>query len=1044
MKLIFALYLLFTIFFPTNALAKQDTYVFSLWQGLVEEVYSNFDGHEIESGSLLRNQIYDTLGYAFYEKFVETGNEHFFVLALNELNNASRQSILSKHNTAEFSELTQLHIKRRVDRYYDVHLFEKRPFSLSDIYLFHYVPVERKDFRAVEELLTYWRGSLNQIERNDPVLASLMALTISYGYFRINSLAQVTKLVPNIQAELHVVPSHYLLNAVRRVVYAIQQQGHYLTSLRFYNDALIPISHSIFDIEEYLRTKIDYASILYRIGYVLDAKRVFEYVHGYDLTILDERHQTALQNNLAIAYLNTGNFDQYIQLQLEAYELALEAGNKEYQLVCLRNLYIFHRRNNDHQLAYEYLMQAQRLALESSLDNELPIIIKSLGVYYREVENDLIRAESYQKEAIELAKTSSNFQNIRNAKIELSETYRQLNRFGDAISVLETLSADMRERQDETGYVEIKSRMAWFNILAGNHNEAHDIISQFDRVDFSRLIFEEKVLPYNVLVFVYLDKGYLAEALNLSSEIVFDIIDWLKESADIQTGRLRMEPSYLEAFQIRSKLYAEMGMYREMIRFHEEIRNISKSALFNNPLLKSSILSGEQLNRDFNLRGELQQLRNDYRLASEEGRVIINNRILELKVERNKMLAVAANVEYEIPENFSLSAVQSNLKKGQTVIYKNIFNSTLYSFVITKSDVHLETIEFNPVEEAFVGKVVQSLHENKVSLKDLHRIYKTYYKDLIPDETQELILIPDGIFYSLPVEILPLNEVNSATSFGSAEYLLERYVVSYSNALVDITAPERAKKIDDFETQFAGFGVTDFSHMGENALSPLVFASTEISSAKSALGSLKNVQVFLNDNSTELTFREKAGETAIIHLATHSKISQENPLFSVIHFSNENGNYEYYNDGLVHVYELFEMNLSSQLIFLSSCESGTGQYLQGIGILGFSRALSYSGAESIIMNLWPVRDKTSAKLASSFYSYLNDGFSKSEALRQARLDYLNSVNSNPYLWGSLVLFGNTEPVISTGRYNRSLVILSFLIATGLIGMLLWQRFSNKS
>jgi len=64
---------------------------------------------------------------------------------------------------------------------------------------------------------------------------------------------------------------------------------------------------------------------------------------------------------------------------------------------------------------------------------------------------------------------------------------------------------------------------------------------------------------------------------------------------------------------------------------------------------------------------------------------------------------------------------------------------------------------------------------------------------------------------------------------------------------------------------------------------------------------------------------------------------------------------------------------------------------------------------------------------------------KSEALRMAKLDYLNSVNSNPYLWGSLVLFGNTEAVISKDNYLLKLLILFTVLSVGLILFIAWRK-----
>ena len=49
--------------------------------------------------------------------------------------------------------------------------------------------------------------------------------------------------------------------------------------------------------------------------------------------------------------------------------------------------------------------------------------------------------------------------------------------------------------------------------------------------------------------------------------------------------------------------------------------------------------------------------------------------------------------------------------------------------------------------------------------------------------------------------------------------------------------------------------------------------------------------------------------------------------------------------------------------------------------------------------------------AVQFYSQLNEGKSKSEALRAAKQHFLNTKNANPHFWGPYMLIGNTDPIV---------------------------------
>lgn len=123
------------------------------------------------------------------------------------------------------------------------------------------------------------------------------------------------------------------------------------------------------------------------------------------------------------------------------------------------------------------------------------------------------------------------------------------------------------------------------------------------------------------------------------------------------------------------------------------------------------------------------------------------------------------------------------------------------------------------------------------------------------------------------------------------------------------------------------------------------------------------------------------------------------------------------------------------MIMLNSCESGSGSYLQGTGVMGISRALQYAGANSLVLNLWPVNDMLAADFAVYFYDQLNQGKSKAEAMRATKLYFLENKNASPHFWGPYLLIGNAQPIVRPDR-NVNLMIaggfsLYFLLLVGL-------------
>src|SRR5690606_2918486 len=150
----------------------------------------------------------------------------------------------------------------------------------------------------------------------------------------------------------------------KRIAFTATAYGYYQNALNFYRDDLLPLSRSIMATSDYLIVQQDYATLLFQIGNINGALTNYLDIYSSENMPTDIRFKSSLYNNLAVSYLNAGFFDQYIQLQLEAYELATEVNSIEYQLQILNNLYIYYKNNSDWNRAMLYLDEAERIAEE--------------------------------------------------------------------------------------------------------------------------------------------------------------------------------------------------------------------------------------------------------------------------------------------------------------------------------------------------------------------------------------------------------------------------------------------------------------------------------------------------------------------------------------------------------------------------------------------------------------------------------------------------------------------------------------------------------
>ena len=98
------------------------------------------------------------------------------------------------------------------------------------------------------------------------------------------------------------------------------------------------------------------------------------------------------------------------------------------------------------------------------------------------------------------------------------------------------------------------------------------------------------------------------------------------------------------------------------------------------------------------------------------------------------------------------------------------------------------------------------------------------------------------------------------------------------------------------------------------------------------------------------------------------------------------------------------------------------------------------------MSHWAVNDYSTKEIMLNFYKYLAEGMTKSEALRNAKLDFLKTAEgelANPAYWAPFVLIGNDDP-IDLQENNYAKFILVFLAILALLVLFLLINRSRKN
>ncbi len=268
--------------------------------------------------------------------------------------------------------------------------------------------------------------------------------------------------------------------------------------------------------------------------------------------------------------------------------------------------------------------------------------------------------------------------------------------------------------------------------------------------------------------------------------------------------------------------------------------------------------------------------------------------------------------------------------------------------------------------ETFRDSLVQSTRAH------LTELYQELIAPVAPRlKASHLVFVPHGLLHYVPFHAL----------YDGTEYLIDRHTVSYSPS-ASIFALSQRRTANSSGTALI-FGIPD----------PQAPAILDEVQALTAV--LEGAELFLGRNATEQVLRNQGPHSRMIHIATHGRFRQDNPMFSAIRMG----------DSYLSLFDLYQLRLPVELITLSGCSTGLNVVSGGDELIGLARGLLHAGAQSLVLSLWDVHDQSTAEFMVAFYGLLRQGQNKAAALRRAMLA-MRSSYPHPYQWAPFVLIGS--------------------------------------
>ena len=341
----------------------------------------------------------------------------------------------------------------------------------------------------------------------------------------------------------------------------------------------------------------------------------------------------------------------------------------------------------------------------------------------------------------------------------------------------------------------------------------------------------------------------------------------------------------------------------------------------------------------------------------------------------------------------TVADVQRALPDAHTALLEYVAGSAGHPttlFVITRDSIGVHLLasadELRPAIARF-NALIESGDTPRVLARHLGDALLAPALATLPPAITHLVIVADGAMYGVPF---------SALATHDGRWLIERYTVAMMpSASVATTLWHRPAEVRP--VTLLAFGDPSFAS-GPHAPPPL----------PGSKGEVRDIAHFAPDAVLRLgaaaskAFLESAPlrRFSIIHFATHAVVDANVLVHTRLALSPGP-----HDDGFVSPGDLAALHLDADVVVLSACRTATGVILGGEGVRGLTAPLLQAGARSVVASEWPVSDRRTVSLMTTFYDGLARGLGVADALRGTELRAMHD-GAPPRAWAAFRVVGD--------------------------------------
>jgi CHAT domain-containing protein len=392
--------------------------------------------------------------------------------------------------------------------------------------------------------------------------------------------------------------------------------------------------------------------------------------------------------------------------------------------------------------------------------------------------------------------------------------------------------------------------------------------------------------------------------------------------------------------------------------------------------------------------------------------VDLESELLDVLAEKNKIPEYSVELESrylelknEIRELTNYSKLEHYIKYDNEDYIEYIWTTENLFSINNFSKEPFKKVPIQKIEELIDSLLIRIETQSNDKFESLSQNIAELILPKETDNLKYLRIIPDGKLLFVPFEMLKLKD----------KYLIEDIDIKYDffNRKIESSSSVEDSHIFCLAPEYEGSEDIKGTRKGNSILK---YAKEEIHGITNVWPG--NVHTEESISFTELM--RYSEDYNIFHYSGHAIGSGSTPELLLPE-----------NDPYSLDIELFEeSNLGFDLVTLSACETGLGQFENGEGVRSMAYSFLSSGSDNIVYSLWAVNDMSSSQLMKLFYEELSKGKKVSNALKNAKLKYLKSSSPegrHPYYWAGFVSVGDDRSFAKSDRSSFNYLIMASIL-----------------